>query len=949
MKNLKIYGIKINVKIYRNLIALFAFSFSLGFNAQELPPVLTFSPKDYQADNQNWSITQGFNDYMYMANNIGLLEYDGEDWRLYPSPNQSILRSVFYHDHKIYTGSYREFGFWEKQPTGNLVYQSLSKAIIDSIGTDEQFWTIERLENWIIFQSLDNLYTYHIEDKSLKKISIEGAITKIYKLDGDLFFQIVNKGLFKIEDGEPVLVSDHVLFKEHAIINLYAYPSQVLVQTDTEGIYTLEAEPQQWPSSSNAIDDFTVYTSLQTKNEGIVLGTISEGVVFLNSEGIIQNQITEQETLYNNTVLSVYEDKDANIWLGLDNGINCVNVNSPISVFNDDNGVLGTIYTALVFNENLFIGTNQGLFYKPVNDTTSDFKFVKGSKGQVWTLREVDGYLLCGHNNGTFIFSEGEFGQISDLLGTWCFKPVPDHPNLLLQGNYNGLSVLEKTQDGWTFRNRLDNFYVSSKFVEFTSPTEILIDHEYKGVYKLSINDSYTSVDKVSQFEGISNGLYSSLVKYKDEIYYAQQKGVWRFDTVADEFLKDSLLSRLYTENMYSSGKLATTSGEIGLWSFNKNRINFTVQGKINTTFSLGSIPISSDTRGAMVGYENVYHLGDERYLLGLTQGYIIIDYKKFLDTTINESLNITSVKYWQTGQKASFLEPGKAAELKNQMNNLHFNFSVPYFEKYFTSEYQYRLIGFIDEWSSWDERHEIAFNNLPFGDYEFQVRARVGDRYFSEPKVFIFKINRPFAISNTMLVLYLILLIVLFSLIHNVYKRYYKRQKLELQHQANRELELKQLESQQEIMQVKNEQLKQDIDNKSRELAASTMSLIKKNEFLGSIKDELQKAKPIPLNAKKVIKIIDKNINNTDDWKMFEEAFNNSDKDFLKSMKSKHPSLTPNDLRLCAYLRLNLSSKEIAPLFNISTKSVEVKRYRLRKKMDLPREIGLTDYILGI
>jgi DNA-binding CsgD family transcriptional regulator len=97
------------------------------------------------------------------------------------------------------------------------------------------------------------------------------------------------------------------------------------------------------------------------------------------------------------------------------------------------------------------------------------------------------------------------------------------------------------------------------------------------------------------------------------------------------------------------------------------------------------------------------------------------------------------------------------------------------------------------------------------------------------------------------------------------------------------------------------------------------------------------------------VIKIIDKNINNSDDWKIFEEAFNNADKDFLKKMKSKHNSLTPNDLRLSAYLRLNLSSKEIAPLFNISTKSVEVKRYRLRKKMDLPREIGLADYILEI
>ena len=89
--------------------------------------------------------------------------------------------------------------------------------------------------------------------------------------------------------------------------------------------------------------------------------------------------------------------------------------------------------------------------------------------------------------------------------------------------------------------------------------------------------------------------------------------------------------------------------------------------------------------------------------------------------------------------------------------------------------------------------------------------------------------------------------------------------------------------------------------------------------------------------------------MNNTNDWKMFEEAFNNADKDFLKKIKEKHKALTPNDLRLCAYLRLNLSSKEIAPLLNISARSVEVKRYRLRKKMNLPHESSLTNYILEI
>lgn len=949
MKNLKIYGIKSDAGNCFSVLFLITFIFTLSSNAQELPPVLSFSPQDYQADNQNWSITQSDDKHIFIANNKGLLEYEGEAWTLYPSPNQSILRSVFYHDDKIYTGSYREFGFWEKQDTGKLTYKSLSSEIIDSIGTDEQFWTIDRLENWIIFQSLDNLYVYHILNEDIKKITIDGSITKMYKLGSDLYFQIINKGLFKLKDGKAVLVSDHELFQNQIIINIYERNAQILIQTDTKGIYSLEDNPVQWPNSSSEINQFTVYTSLQTNDGSIVLGTISEGVVFVNADGKIQQKISQKETLNNNTVLSVFEDKDDNIWLGLDNGINCININSPVSVYHDDNGSLGTVYTSLIFEDQLFVGTNQGLFKRPLNTPNTDFELIEGSEGQVWTLKEVDGDLLCGHNNGSYLYSDGVLKQFSNLPGTWCFKPIPNRPDLLLQGNYRGLSIIENTAKGWRLKSELKNFDVSSKFVEFISDREVLIDHEYKGVYRVVIDDSLTEVADVFKYQYLNKGLYSSLVKFKGEVYYAQEEGISKFNSSTKDFVKDTLLSKMYTDESYFSGKLVVTEGEIGLWSFNKNSLNYTLEDKINTNFRLASIPITSNSRTTMIGYENVYHLGNKRYLIGSTQGYMIVDFKKFTNTELDRPLKLNSIFSWVNGKQPRSVALDTTPEFRNKENNISFNFSVPYYEKYFASEYQYRLKGFLDNWSSWDSKHEVEFNNLPFGDYEFQVRAHIGELYETDVQSYEFTIARPFAFSNLMLFIYFILFIMLSFLIHTTYRRYYKKQKLELQLQANREIELKELESQKEIMQIKNDKLKQDIDSKSRELAVSTMSLIKKNEFLGSIKEELQKSKPVQPNAKKVIKIIDKNINNTDDWKMFEEAFNNSDKDFLKTMKAKHPSLTPNDLRLCAYLRLNLSSKEIAPLFNISTKSVEVKRYRLRKKMDLPREISLTDYILEI
>ena len=149
--------------------------------------------------------------------------------------------------------------------------------------------------------------------------------------------------------------------------------------------------------------------------------------------------------------------------------------------------------------------------------------------------------------------------------------------------------------------------------------------------------------------------------------------------------------------------------------------------------------------------------------------------------------------------------------------------------------------------------------------------------------------------------------------------------------------------------MKIKNEQLEKDIKSKSKELAVSTMSIVKKNELLAEIKNKILEANKANENLNSIINIIDKSLRKNDDWKLFKESINNVDRNFLDRLNKLHPDLSPNEIKLCAYLRLNLSSKEIAPMFNISTKSVEIKRYRLRKKMNLLSDENLTHYILTL
>ncbi len=227
-------------------------------------------------------------------------------------------------------------------------------------------------------------------------------------------------------------------------------------------------------------------------------------------------------------------------------------------------------------------------------------------------------------------------------------------------------------------------------------------------------------------------------------------------------------------------------------------------------------------------------------------------------------------------------------------------------------------------------------------------MRSYYGGVSSSDESVFMFSIQPPWYLSSFMIANYILMLGIIIFFVNKTYVKFYRQKEEKIIRINKSKLELKEIEKKQALMSIENNKLQDDIVGKNRELAVSTMSMIKKNQFLSKIKLDL---KLIESNEKifSVIKMIDKNLNNKDDWKFFEEAFNNADKDFLKKVKETHPSLTNNDLRLCAYLRLNLSSKDIAPLLNISLSSVEIKRYRLRKKMNLTHNEGLTDHLLSL
>jgi len=162
-------------------------------------------------------------------------------------------------------------------------------------------------------------------------------------------------------------------------------------------------------------------------------------------------------------------------------------------------------------------------------------------------------------------------------------------------------------------------------------------------------------------------------------------------------------------------------------------------------------------------------------------------------------------------------------------------------------------------------------------------------------------------------------------------------------------------LVAEKEIMKLKNEKLENEMVFRNKELANQTMSIIQKNQFLAKIKDELQRLRKkgdeeIQKNKlNTLLKKIDKEIDNKQQNHVFETYFDEVHNEFFTSLKSKYPQISPREMRLCAYIRMDLTSKEIAVLLNITERGVEIGRYRLRKKLELSRDTNLSTFLSNI
>jgi len=970
------------MKTNRKYLLAFSFALVSMFSFGQIkdigiPSIVNHSRSTYNASTQNWSITQSSKGFMYFGNNDGVLEFDGTNWTTFPVPNNSVIRSALAIGDTIYIGAFEELGYLAPNTEGRLSYHSLNHLIPRDFKGFDEIWGIYKYQGNIIFQSFNYIFVF--SGNEVEVFEPESTFSFLHFVN-DRFYIVDNESGFLLFQNDSLqLISNHPVFFRNEIRCILPLENEnLLIGTSNEGLFVFDGNTlSPWDSEINEYLKLNnLFSGIELSDGNFAFGSIRNGLFISNRQGIVLQHINRYKGLQNNTILSLFEDARNNLWLGLDNGIDYIEISSPLTSLNYNYNI-ESAYSSIVHNGILYVGTNQGLYaaeFSQIRGSGSPdekFRLIKGTEGQVWTLELIDNTLFCGHNSGCFQIEGFTARQISDIRGFWSFLKPPQLKNIILAGTYTGLVRLTNIDGQWEFLDEVIGFKESSRNMFLDRRNNLWISHGYRGLFQLKLSESFDEVTYAQLFTaraGLPEDLPYNIQTINNDMLVTSQTGLYQFDHENQTFKKPEDLNRIFEGKGFIDKIHQDDNGN--LWYFTNQYIGV-MRLLEDGAYRDITAPFSRINENLLPAFENIHVHDAKNVFIGSQNGLTHYDPTIIKDYSLVEEVFINEAAFYGTNEPIwFFLRAEKLNEVTKTLeripytnNSVSLRFTIPAFEDSDKILFSYRLKGFDDNWSTWEGINFKEYTNLREGNYTFEVKAINAFGTESRTKSVSFSIAPPFLRSRAAFIIYtLIILLIIAGNFYFVRRRLLKiRQREKFRHEkrmAQREQIFKEKTalSEKEIIQLRNESLLSEMQHKNKELANTTLHLIHKNRTLTALKNELNKLlknspseKPDAQVVNNLIKKINKDLRNEKNWEVFNDYFDEVHQDFIKRVKEKHANLSPKELRLCAYLRMNISTKEIAPLMNISIRGVEISRYRLRTKMNLDRNTNLTEYIMSL
>lgn len=952
-----------------------------------IPFIRNYPRNVYNAGTQNWAITEDNRGIVYFGNNNGILEYDGNTWQIYEIPNHSIIRSLICDKNgTIYAGAFNEFGYLYPDKRGRLQYHSLIPKVPQQYRLFDEIWRMYIMEEGIMLHSF--YAVFFVKDTTVTVVKYNDFFGYSGAWNNTLYIHRPGKGLYEINlHGKDTLVNNGEIFKDKTITVILPWKNSFLVGTNNEGIFISENNKfKTWDNPVNSfLKENEIFTGIALDNGLFAIGTVQNGLVIVDQEGNLLQHISKLKGLQNNTVLCLFSDRHNNMWLGLDNGIDYIKLNSPITYISPAKEI-GAGYVSVIHKGILYMGTNQGLYYTRWEDLIRKsfqypyFSKIPNTSGQVWNLQVYNDILICGHNKGFFTIDGIRTHQITDWSGGWLCLPIPGRNEMYIGGTYRGLILMQQSGNSMKYIKPVAGFKESCREVEFDDEQNIWIGHGYKGVFRIHLNEKLDSVDQQVCFTSKNNlpsDLQNSIFKIDNQVLISTVNGIYEYNKAENHFTSSDKFNALFGKRKVDR---VFQDGTGNIWYFQDNKL-FVLRKSYNGAYINESLPFTELRENFVIPYEHINFIDNHNIIISTQDGFLHFDplFSQPSKPAFNVLIRFVSTLKGDTifggnhrdeHGKSTVNRPYFQIEyLPFSQNDLHFEFSATSYEYNEHVEYAYYLEGYDKTWSAWTTVKSKEYTNLKEGSYIFHVKAKTQSDMPSKEVTFEFVINPPWFRSAFAIVVYVLTVLFTGYFIIRLIRKRIEKEKEILKQKQKEELEKNQkkfenekLLAEQEITNLKNEMLqieiernKAELESRTRELAAIAMQITYKNELLNQIKNKLTKVmqkishEDSKAQITEMIRKLEEEHLHEDDWHLFEQHFDQVHENFLKRIKELQPELTPKDLKMCAYLRMNLSSKEIAPLLNISVRGVEISRYRLRKKLKLEKDENLIEYLMKI
>lgn len=898
-----------------------------NFSQELLPFVENFTKSNYNGDNQVWSLTQGEDNALYFANNHYFIRYNGVKWDKYILPNKTIIRSVFSDGDRIYSGSYTEFGYW-KRIKGQMVYFSLSKGkqLFNDFSNNEEIWKIFKFQDKIYFQSFNDLFIY--DGSKIQKIRFPFQISYCFVVDKKLLVASVKNGVFEYKNNKFEYIQKWKILEGNIIHAIEKKEEDFYIFTQKNGVFVeINGQLSSWGNSLNeALKKEIIITAKFVDSSRLAIGTAFQGLYLVDlKDGSFKN-INRNNSLQNNSVLSIGFDKENDLWLGMDNGISHIEINSTYSFFSDNTGVLGSIYAVAFLPQGYLLGSNHGVF-KYHNKM---LQVLPNSQGQVWDIQKIENQYVIGHNDGTFVYDGTKLEKRNAVSGGWKLLKS-NFDNLFYQANYSGIVKYPKPTQFMSY-DIVSNLTKPIKNIAQNKPLELWAVDNYRSLYKINFNPDFTldEIQNITQKNKIANDFEVKLFPFKNEILFLIDNTWYQFNSFTSK-LEKNLLFNEYFQNI--SDIIPIDDHHFVVI---KEKLLYLIEQQ-EGKFIWQLIP-SKYYEGKIVNQDTKIFKNKDQLIMNLDDGFL--SFKVVKNKKIKQNIVIEAFYQGKILGENSTIKYNNSLEI-NVISKYYGTNRVGLF---------YQLNDNKDFFPI--SNGNLVLNNLSSGQQNIAVFYFDGQKY-SKISNFIFYVANPWYLSFWMILVYLLVLVVLFYLYYKWNKiRYQEKLKLkeeELKHQKEIiQIELE-AENKLKLQEYEKHMLEIQVQSKASEVAGKSLSIAKQSEMIETIQNILQTETDLTQLKNKINKSIKVNSINKKEWENFEKNILQSNEDFVFRLNKKFPKLTSRDIKLCIYLKMNLSSKEIAPLLNISYRGVELHRYRLRKKLNLQADENLSSIMINL